>query len=543
MNADTTRSPLTSSSSAASPPASMRSISARRVAVGTAYNLTGLGLPLIVALALTPYLIHILGLDRYAVLSIMWVIIGYASLFDLGIGRSLTKIVAEKLGAGQEQDVPGWTAAGLVLLAALGTLGTVMIVLVAGPLFGRFVKVPANLQAEVIQATRVMAIAIPFVVLSAGLRGIVEAYQDFRATNVIRSAMGIYLVICPLFTVPWNPSLVYVAATLAAGRALFMLFYFRAAVKHVPELRSKFLPDWTATKPLLRFGGWLTVSSTISPFMVSFDRLIIGAVLSITVVAYYATAVDLVTRMLVVVSAMSIVLFPMFSSTLAGAPDKAKVLYKRSIASTKTLMFPLTFFTVLFAELFLRLWLGSDFADNATLPLQILAIGVFANSQANSPLNVVQGSGRPDITAKMTVVELPIYVALLWLMTSRFGIVGSALVWSGRMMIDMLILAYIAQRFTLGLPLNQRRDVAVNTVVTLLFAFAFLQLSTLQRVGYAIVGLSIFGACAWMLLLSDGDRVRLVNVLRHYWPNRGELGHATQGATTEETSEIEKRQL
>ncbi len=132
---------------------SVRSISARRVAVGTVYNLMGLGVPLILALAVTPYLIRTLGLDRYAVLSIMLVIIGYASLFDLGIGRSLTKMVAEKLGAGQEQEVAGWTATGLVLLAALGMLGAVVIAFAAGPLFGRLVKVPANLQAEVIQAT------------------------------------------------------------------------------------------------------------------------------------------------------------------------------------------------------------------------------------------------------------------------------------------------------------------------------------------------------------------------------------------------------
>ncbi len=336
--------------------------------------------------------------------------------------------------------------------------------------------------------------------------------------------MGVYLVLCPLFTAPWNPSLVFVAATLAAGHAFFMLLYFRAAVKHIPELRSRFQPDWSATKPLLRFGGWLTVSSTISPLMVSFDRLIIGAVISVTVVAYYATAVDLVSRMLVVVSAMSIVLFPMFSSTLAVALDKARVLYKRSLASMKTLMFPTTFLTVLFAELFLNLWLGRDFATNATLPLQILAIGVFANSQANSPLNVIQGSGRPDITAKLALIELPVYVALLWILTGRFGIVGSALVWSGRMLVDMLILSFIAQRSILKLPLNARRDLAINSLIALLFTLAFVQWTTLERIGYALIGLGIFAACAWLLLLSTADRAWLFGYLARFRPRRTPLG-------------------
>lgn len=49
----------------------------------------------------------------------------------------------------------------------------------------------------------------------------------------------------------------------------------------------------------------------------------------------------------------------------------------------------------------LMLWLGSEFADNSTLVLQLLAVGVFINSLAHVPSGLEQGAGRPDLTAKL----------------------------------------------------------------------------------------------------------------------------------------------
>ena len=50
-----------------------------------------------------------------------WMVLGYFSLFDLGLGRALTKMVAEKLGLGLERELPCLvgTALGLMMVGAL----------------------------------------------------------------------------------------------------------------------------------------------------------------------------------------------------------------------------------------------------------------------------------------------------------------------------------------------------------------------------------------------------------------------------------------
>ena len=70
------------------------------------WNLVGLGLPLLVALVSIPILIRGLGTDRFGILTLAWVVIGYFSLFDLGLGRAVTKLVADRLGAGASERVP-----------------------------------------------------------------------------------------------------------------------------------------------------------------------------------------------------------------------------------------------------------------------------------------------------------------------------------------------------------------------------------------------------------------------------------------------------
>ena len=65
------------------------------------WNLLGTVAPLLVAVPAVPRLINGMGTDRFGVLTLAWVVIGYFSLFDFGFGRALTKLVAEKLGAGR----------------------------------------------------------------------------------------------------------------------------------------------------------------------------------------------------------------------------------------------------------------------------------------------------------------------------------------------------------------------------------------------------------------------------------------------------------
>jgi hypothetical protein len=60
----------------------------------TLWNLAASGLPLIASAALIPFMLHRLAMvtqaEAFGVLTLIWALIGYFSLFDMGAGRALT---------------------------------------------------------------------------------------------------------------------------------------------------------------------------------------------------------------------------------------------------------------------------------------------------------------------------------------------------------------------------------------------------------------------------------------------------------------------
>ena len=63
------------------------------LARNTLWNLLGQVAPMSVALFAIPMLIRRVGTDRFGILTIAWMVVGYFSLFDLGLGRAMTNLV------------------------------------------------------------------------------------------------------------------------------------------------------------------------------------------------------------------------------------------------------------------------------------------------------------------------------------------------------------------------------------------------------------------------------------------------------------------
>ena len=132
----------------------------RRLARNVLWNLLGTGAPLLVAIVVIPVLIEGLGIERFGMLTIAWMVVGYFSLFDLGLGRALTKLVVEKLGKGQDGEIPAlvWTA--MSLMAALGVLGAIVVATLSPWLVGGVLKIPAELQPETLTAFYLLAASV-----------------------------------------------------------------------------------------------------------------------------------------------------------------------------------------------------------------------------------------------------------------------------------------------------------------------------------------------------------------------------------------------
>jgi O-antigen/teichoic acid export membrane protein len=486
--------------------------SGRLLARNAAINLLGQGAPMVVAIVAIPLLISGLGVERFGVLTLMWVVIGYFSLLDLGLSRALTQLVADRLGRGRHDEVPAlvWTALALVL--GLGLAGTVVAALIAPWLIQELVTLPEWLRAETLPATYLLALSLPAVASTAALRGVLEASQRFDLVNALRIPLAVFSYASPLFVLPFSSSLVPIIAVLLAGRLVAWAAHLWLCLRAVPGLRRVAFHAESLT-PLIRFGSWTTVSNVVSPLLVYLDRFLIGGMLSVAAVAFYVTPYEVVTKLLIVPAALMGVFFPAFATTFARDPVRTARLYGQSVRALGVMMFPVVLVIVTLASEGLQLWLGDEFSLRSAAVLRWLAVGVFINALAQSPFAVIQGAGRPDVTGRLHLAELPLYVALLWVMVGRLGIEGAAMAWTARIVVDTLALFYLADRQLGGTGALMRPAAGLlATALALLGVGAALE-GTGVRLAFLAVMLPLTLAAGWRRVLQPVERTAILRTL------------------------------
>jgi O-antigen/teichoic acid export membrane protein len=490
-----------------------------RLGRNTVYNILGEALPLLVGLWAIPVLVRRLGTDRFGVLTIVWAVIGYFSLFDLGLGRALTKLVAERIGSEDEHTIGPLAWTGLLCMLGLGFIGACAVLASSAWLAATGLHLTGPLCDESTIAFRLLACSVPVVTVTAGLRGVLEAHQQFGPLNLAKAPLGVLVFAAPVAALTIAPTLVPVVAVLLTVRLLYCVALGLLCLRLVPPFRRI---DFRRAElgPMLRFGGWMTVSNVIGPLLIYMDRVLIGFLLgrttpssgvsSTTEVAYYATPFEIVTRIWLVPASLQSVLFPAFARDLRTEKARAARVYERGLAYLFAALFPIILVVIALAPDGLRFWLGPEFASHGSRVAQWLAVGVFINGLANVPFGLLHGAGRPQWTALLHVLEMLVYLPILWVMVSRFGIEGAAVAWTLRVTVDAALLFLLAGRIV-EIPMRAVvRGITVLVAALVTLWVGAILVGLVARAVYAASGALLFAVFAWYAILDRHDRARFL---------------------------------
>lgn len=494
-------------------------ITAKLLTKNWALNLAGQLLPMIVAVATMPYVIRGLGAERFGILSIAWALLGYTTLLDLGLGRATTKFVAEHVGRGETHKLPGIVWTSVWAQAFLGLTGALLFAALTPPLVERILKISVSLRADAKISFFILAAALPVVLIGNTFRGVLEASQRFDAVTYVRIPANVSIFLAPAAGLAFGCGLPGIVSLLVLARLGATVAYLVCCLKHYPALRRHFSTDSAAIRKLLVYGGWVTVSNVVSPLMIYLDRFFIGSIVSMAAVGYYTAPYEAIARASILPGSLTATIFPAFSSLDAvGSSKKLEELCVRSLKSLLLALGPVLLLIAVFAHEILRVWLGPGFAAKGTTVLQILAAGTLFNCLAYVPYGLLQGLGRPDLTAKFHLLELPLYVVLLWFLVRHMGIAGAALAWTVRVSVDAILLfaaaaglRFISTARLLGGHLG-KTVISVAAFGVLLGLPWFAEESLWERGVFAGVLLFAFVFAAWKYLLDARDRNLLVYV-------------------------------
>ena len=476
-------------------------VTKRKIVKNTIINISGQAIPFLVAIISIPKIIKVLNTERFGVLTLVWGIISYFSLFDFGLGRALTQIIAKKKGQGHEDDIPLYAWTTISILLGIGVLGSLIAIMLSPFLVNKLLVIPGMIRTETLHSFYLLSFFIPVIISSAAFRGILEAEQRFDLVNLIRIPTGIIIFAGPLLVLPFTKSLVGISGILGLGQLFSWLGYWLMCLRVLPKIRMRMMWRNSILKPLFKLGGWMTVSNILSPIMVYLDRFIIGSVVSLAAVSYYTTPFEIVTKIWLIPGALVRVLFPTFTGSYMVDRDRAANLFEWSLKIIFTVIFPIILFLVMFARESLAIWLGPDFAIHSHRVLEILAVGVFLNGFAQIPFSLIQAAGRPDVTGKLHLLEFPLYIVLIWILVKSYGIEGAAMAWVARMVLDVLALLLYSGKLILKISKTAYQTIIILGLSVAVFGFGMSLDQVVLKFIYTIVVLFIFLVTAYGIII------------------------------------------
>ena len=482
----------------------------------------------VVAFASLPIIVRGLGDEAFGILALLWMVVGYFSILDFGVGQASIKFLAEHIGRGENDGANATVWASVAVSGGLGLLTGAAILLLGRPLLDTFVSIPVALRDETLDSFSLVAIAVPFVMVQGAFRAVPMAVQRFDLFNLMLGLSGLLQWGGSLVLVVRGAGLVEVVMLTVAIRVVGAGVACGIAVRLFPGLSFR-IPSGVrpAARKLLNFGGWFTVSQVVSPVARYLDRLFVVSYHSLKTFTSYAAPFEAMSRLQVIPLSLSTTLYPAMSEreTVRGKANSYS-LFMRAINFTILLMLPMTLVLVAFSRPILDLWLGGDFPILSNDAFRILAAAAFIQAVCYVPLTALQALGRPDAAAKYYLAEIPLYAGLCLLLIPPLGIVGAAWAYCIRMALSTLWLLRAAYR-ALGSPTIAPRPLVRALILNLIFLMILLILAAVTvfsaglviALGFIAVG---YFAVVWLWCMDHTEKevVRQLLAARFHWNAR-----------------------
>jgi len=303
-----------------------------------------------------------------------------------------------------------WTV-GLIRAGLLG-----LAVFLSAPLVVSFFAEP-----QVASVVRVMALS--FALRGLTNVGVVLFQRDlFLFRQFLYEALGVVAELVTAVGLAWllRSAWALVAGFLVHDLVCLILSY----VLH--PYRPSLCLEAARVRELGRFGVWVFAAAAVYFLNNQGDDWLVGHLLGITALGLYQLAYRVsnapATEIIQVVSRVT---FPAYSRLQHDLPSLRRA-HLQTLSLTLFVMVPFVTGVVLMMRDFTHLFLGEQWLS-AVPVAQILAGEFFLKgfSAANTP--VLHALGRPDLSSKIGVFKFALMAALIYPLTIRWGIVGTAL--------------------------------------------------------------------------------------------------------------------
>lgn len=393
-----------------------------------------------VAVATVPLYLDAIGIERYGILLIAWLLLGYFGFTDLGLTRATAHHVA-RLRNGPAASRQALVVTAITINAAVGVVGAAVLYLVASVVLGTLVIVPDGLTPETVQLLPWIAIGVPAVTLTGVLNGALEGMGRFGVVNLIGSVgTSVFQIVPLLVAVHVAPELDVLVASAVLTRYVFIAVLAVAVAQTLPVNWPLPWAFRTWAAELVPYGLWITADKLLGPLLAAVDRVLIGASLGAASVSLYGVPYNLAIRARLLPLALTRAMFPQLSQ-LSGTLVAASALARSATTALARLSAPIVIAGMIAMHPFLSVWVGGAFAEDAAFLGETALMGMWLGGIGLIPFTMLQACGAPKAVVWIRAVQVVPYVGAMMLGLKVVGLAAAPVVWTLQVAADCALLA------------------------------------------------------------------------------------------------------
>ena len=420
-----------------------------RSTVNMLASLFGYAVPMLISLVTTPIVLNALGVTAYGLISLVSVIIGYLTVMDMGLDLPITKYLAEDQAKVDTGAANRMLNNALQLYFVIGVVGMLVIIFTSKMFAYRVFKVPDDMLSEAVTVFQLAGIGFLGSVAMSWGRAVSMGVQRFEIThgvsvitNLAGICLGLFMIYAGFGVVGFV--LMRVLSSVFAGMGYWMF-----ARRVLPFFRFQLGFD---RQTLLRIRGYIgygAINRLISGLVSGLDKTLIGVWLGVAAAGIYSMPFVLVSSLGYMISYMLGFLLPMASELHSiGQLDKLRDIYTRSTRFITALASMIFIPVLIFGDLFITLWVGTDIGDKTRYVLVLLALsGYLGTLFVSLPNNIAVGTGRiKQFTIYATIRAIVLGIGC-FLLIKPMGLEGAGIALLLSNIVDLFFLIVVLKYY------------------------------------------------------------------------------------------------
>ena len=273
----------------------------------------------LVQLIYTPFLIRMLGQSEYGLYSLVYSIIGYLTVLDLGFGNAIvvytSKYRAQKK-YDEEKKLHGMFFIIFCILGIVAMMGGILLYFNVEKLFGNTMTSTEISKAEIMMLILTFNLGITF--MFNIYSSIITAYEKFtfQKTMTILNTILKPLVMIPLLFFGYKSITMCISVTLINAFIMLSNYFY---CKNKLNIKIKFQGfDKILFKEILGFSFFIFLGVVVDKINWSVDQFVLGAVCGTVSVSIYSVASQINSLFVNLSTAISGVLLPKVSKMIAN---------------------------------------------------------------------------------------------------------------------------------------------------------------------------------------------------------------------------------